>query len=259
MKLKWFLLIPILSCPLASYALDDRPRLVIDTGGHTAKIRDVMFTHDGRYLVSAGYDKAARVWDVQTGQTVRTLRGEVGDGPAGEIYAAALSPDDRYLAMGGHLAGAEKKDISAIRIHDFQTGKVVGLLRGHNGEVLDLAFSRDGLHLVSGGVDRTVRLWDTKKRRQLKVLEGHRDPVWAVAFSPDGQRAVSGSEDSSLRLWDAKRGALIRVMESHQGPIYSVAFSPDGRYIASGESGCCEPHHSEKYEGLPACHASCEG
>jgi WD40 repeat protein len=77
------------------------PILQIDTGGHKAIIRNVVFTPDGRHLVSAGYDKLIRVWDIETGRTVRTLRGQIGEGPEGMIYAMALSKDGRWLAAGG--------------------------------------------------------------------------------------------------------------------------------------------------------------
>src|SRR5262245_1106321 len=111
-------------CLWAAYVAAEDPRLVIDTGGHQALIRKIMFTSDGKYLVSAGEDKVVRVWDVQTGATVRTIRGQIGDGPSGKLFAAALSRDDRYLAVGGYLTGDEKpKDRDAIRIHNFQNGE----------------------------------------------------------------------------------------------------------------------------------------
>ncbi len=76
------------------------PILQIDTGGHKSLIKDVTFTSDGRYLVSAGDDKVVRIWDLETGETVRTLRGQIGAGHEGKIYAMALSPDERWLAVG---------------------------------------------------------------------------------------------------------------------------------------------------------------
>jgi WD40 repeat protein len=48
------------------------PLLMLDTGGHMALIKDIVFTPDGRQLVSASDDKTIRVWDLATGKTVRT-------------------------------------------------------------------------------------------------------------------------------------------------------------------------------------------
>src|ERR1039458_1783597 len=94
----------LLALALLSAALRaEDPRLVIESGGHLSIIYSVAFTRDGKYLVSAGDDKVGRVWDVNTGQVVRVLRGQIGEGQVGQLYAAALSPDNRYLAVAGWL------------------------------------------------------------------------------------------------------------------------------------------------------------
>jgi len=67
------------------------PYLELDTKGHMALIRSIVFTPDGSELISASDDKTIRVWDVATGRIVRTIRGEIGDGDPGKIYALALS------------------------------------------------------------------------------------------------------------------------------------------------------------------------
>jgi len=209
------------------------PRLVIESGGHTAVIRSVMFTRDGKYLVSAGDDKTARIWDVGTGRIARVLRGQIGEGNEGKIYAAALSPDDRYLAVGGWLAG-DRGERHSIRIHDFQTGQVVAILKGHENVILSLAFSPDSRHLASGSGDNTVRLWDVDAKTSVQMKPAFKDFVYAVAFSPDGKTVVAGSDDHTLRLWDTGTGRLVREMTGHQAEVRSVLFSPDGGYLVSG-------------------------
>ena len=79
------------------------PMLMLNTGGHMGLVTDLAFTPDGQQLVSAGHDKVIRVWDLQTGQMVRSLRGQVGSGDEGRIFAMALSPDGRRVAAAGQM------------------------------------------------------------------------------------------------------------------------------------------------------------
>jgi WD40 repeat protein len=208
------------------------PILMLDTGGHMAPIKGLAFTRDGNQIVSAGDDKVIRVWDWRAGKTARIIRGSVGAGALGHIYAIALSPDQRWLAVGGFL----DLDRSDVRLYDFASGRLVRLLRGHTSSVQALAFARDSRRLISGADDNTAILWDIDSGRLLNRLEGHRDFVYAVAFSPDGERVITGSFDHTLRIWRASDGGLIRVMDGHAGKVMSVAVRrADGR-IASGDT-----------------------
>src|ERR1017187_538595 len=226
----------LLALALLSAALRaEDPRLVIESGGHLSIIYSVAFTRDGKYRVSAGDDKVVRVWDVNTGQVVRVLRGQIGEGQVGQLYAAALSPDNRYLAVAGWL-GADAGTWGAIRIHDFQTGAVLALLKGHTDVVASLAFSPDNRHLASGSHDKSVRIWDIETKTSVTLSPEHGDAIYGLAFSPDGKRLVSGSDDHSLRLWDVTIAKPIREMTGHQNWVRTALFSPDGKYIVSGSN-----------------------
>ncbi len=92
----------------------DAPLPMLDTGGHMAKINGIAFTPDGRQLVSASDDKTIRVWDLASGKTVRTIRGESAPGDAGKVYAMALSPDGKWLAAGGWMHGSRRRAQASI-------------------------------------------------------------------------------------------------------------------------------------------------
>ncbi|MBX9637654.1 MAG: caspase family protein [Nitrosomonas sp.] len=207
---------------------DGQPILQIDSGGHMAMIKNIFFTHDGKMLISASDDKTVRVWDLASGKTIRILRGQIGPGDEGKIYAAALSPDNRWLALGGWF------NDDSIRLIDLLSGQVVRLLQDHRNVILSLAFSADGRRLVSGSFDNTARIWDVTSGANLQTLSGHRDPIYAVAFSPDGRFAVTGSFDHSLKLWDSATGKPLADLPGHTDKVRSVAFTPDGRYLLSG-------------------------
>ena len=227
------LLLPTLAPrPLAQV---ETPRLVIETGGHMAPITGLEFFPGGRALLSVSRDKTVRVWDVASGDLMRTFRGQTGPGKVGMLFASALSPDGQRLALGGHLAAAPPGK-GAIRILDAGSGEVTAMLFGHGGSVTALAFSSGGKTLISGSRDNTVRLWEAASGRALAVLKGHRRHITAVAISRHGGFAASASKDRTARLWKLPSGRPVAVLAGHADFVRAVAFTPDGRYLLTGSN-----------------------
>src|SRR5205085_12151515 len=81
------------------------------------------------------------------------------------------------------------------------TGRCRASFTGHAGAVTSVCLSLDERFALSGGTDRTLKLWDTSSGRCLRTLAGHLDAVTAVALSADGRHALSGSADRTLKLW----------------------------------------------------------
>jgi WD40 repeat protein len=106
-------------------------------------------------------------------------------------------------------------------------------LRGHEGQVSAVVYSRDGLRIASASHDGTVRVWDAATGRVLQVLKGHRGGVWGVSYSTDGHFIASGSSDKTVRVWDAATGEVVRVMSGHGGGVRCVSYGRDGRQVAS--------------------------
>ncbi|KAB8238294.1 WD40 repeat domain-containing protein [Aspergillus alliaceus] len=109
-------------------------------------------------------------------------------------------------------------------------------LEGHSGTVSSVAFSPDGLTLVSGSGNKTIKLWDTTTGTHRQTLEGHLDWIRLVAFSPDGLTLASCSEDNTIKLWNTTTGIHQQTLEGHSSRVYSVAFSLDGFTLASASN-----------------------
>jgi WD40 repeat protein len=212
------------------------PRLMLNSGGHMSVINDVVFTADGKQLVSASDDKTIRIWDLATGKTVRMILGEAEPGSPGKVFAMALSPDGKVLAAGGKFHDTDPAAGSAIRLYDFASGELIGLLQGHTDVVLDLAFSPDSKYLISGSGDDSAIIWDVAKRSLKHRLEGHAGSIYAVTFTNDSARAVTSSFDRILRIWSVKDGSELAMRIGHEHKIRSLAIRPDGS-IASGDEG----------------------
>ena len=106
--------------------------------------------------------------------------------------------------------------------------------QGHTNWVTSVGFSPDGNRIVSGSMDKSVRVWDAKTDEHLRELQGHTDSVTSVGFSTDGNQIVFGSLDKSVRVWDGKTGKQLRELQGHTDIVRSVEFAPDGHRIVSG-------------------------
>ena len=210
------------------------PILVLDSGGHTSIVWKVLFTPDGKELISVSDDKTVRFWDVASGEPLRVLRPPIGPGGEGKLFAAALSPDGRTLAVGGY---GLKDAFGSIYLISTATGRIERVLKGHTGSICSLAFAvppGGRLLLASGSLDNTARIWDVAAGECRRVLEGHTNRVQGIAFAPDASRLATASNDNTARIWSVADGKCLRTLQGHTNEVMSVAWSPDGKLLATG-------------------------
>jgi eukaryotic-like serine/threonine-protein kinase len=220
----------------------------------------------GGWVVTAGDDGVARVWDVMAGTRV---------GPdlkhSGALVHAALSGDGRLLAT----AAADGQ----VYAWDLITGKPRLLPTPQRGPLDEVAIHPDGQVVLARRADFIVQLWDprTGQRIPLEGLSGveleystfsddvrwvltvdraHTARVWNAAtgavvapplkldhavshaaFSVDGGRLALAGADNAVRIWQvASRKMLGRPLKNPQ-PVAYVAFSPDGARMVTVHAG----------------------
>ncbi len=202
------------------------PRL---PGHASGGVRRLLFTPDGKQIVSAGFDGHVRVWDIESAKELRSFKAE-----SGTVYGLAMSADGKTVATAGRdglrlwdlATGAEQPrdgmakhncvacalspdgklvasgDSGTVTLWEAATGKEVMTLRGYKGELSYLVFSGDGRTLFTGSYDRMIRVWEVRSGRLLHEREAHTGWVWGISLSPDEQKLVSCSVDGRLLLWD---------------------------------------------------------
>jgi WD40 repeat protein len=224
-----------------------QPQLFIQLG-HSQIIKTVAASPDGRFIMTGGLDRTARLWDAATGAELKVFTGHTGD-----VTALAFSPDNR-------LALSASQDNTA-RLWDLATGAQIALFTTPTREsrkgITSVAFSPDGRFVLLGGWDTNAYLWDVTTKKLIKTFAGamrFTGFVSSVAFSPDGQKVLLGTGDNVSRLLDATTGSELqrfpapasslsgsrnfppippRVKEGNVW-VTSVAFSPDGRSVLTG-------------------------
>lgn len=202
----------------------------------------VTYSPKGRTLASASRDNTVKLWSIETGKELFTLKQGSGRWGKTEVYSVAYSPD------GEVLAAASKEGI--IKLWDPMTGDKIRTLKGHEDWVLYVTYSPDGYTLASASRDNTIKLWDFRKGKLLHTLQspnpresenqGYKSPelkysVSRLAYSPDGNILASASYNQPIKLWDIGEGRELRSIEGHS-TVYSIAYSPDGQTLASGNT-----------------------
>ena len=158
-----------------------------------------ILSHDGNNIISCSDDKTIRIWDLKTGNELKTLTGHTAS-----INGVILSHD------GNNIISCS--DDKTIRIWDLKTGNELKTLTGHTASINSVILSHDGNNIISCSDDKTIRIWDLKTGNELKTLTGHTYNINSVILSHDGNNIISWSLDNTIRIWDLKTGKLLSVV-----------------------------------------------
>lgn len=108
-------------------------------------------------------------------------------------------------------------------------------LLGHINHVGTMAVLDDGVTLVSGSEDGSLRVWDLNHNREVKCIRDHNGPINSLAVTPDEKYVITGSDDSTVGVFRISDWKLIHSMSGHSGFIREVAALSGDRALSAGE------------------------
>lgn len=78
----------------------------------------------------------------------------------------------------------------------------INVLKDHVSAVLDLEYSPTGEEIVTGGYDKTLRIFKAREGHSRDVYHTKRmQKIWCVRYTMDGSRVLSASDDGNIRVW----------------------------------------------------------
>ncbi|XP_041101114.1 p21-activated protein kinase-interacting protein 1-like [Polyodon spathula] len=172
-------------------------------------------------LIAGCYEQIVFGYRVQTGEKKWTPEADFTH-HAHTASLSAVAVNDRYIATGS-------KDES-IQLYDIKKRVEYGSLLQHDGTISCLEFYGK-THLLSGGEDGLICVWNTKKWECLKSFGAHKGHVTSLSVHPSGKIVLSVGTDKTLRTWNLIDGRSAFIKNIKQS-AHIVMWSPTGeRYV----------------------------
>ena len=211
------------------------PLLRIETNMHTAPITSIATDFAGRFLATGSFDKTVRVWDLASGDLLRILRPPIGAETEGIIFAVAMSPDGKLIAVSGMTAAPWDHNFS-IYIFDRETGKIARRLGNSPAAAFRLSFSPDGRKIAAILVGpHGVQIFRTADGQRVAFDSSYRDNSTGLDWGHSG-RLATGSFDGYVRLYNENLQLIKKIKPSGGRKPAVVKFSPGDEKIAISDS-----------------------
>ncbi|GAB5365418.1 hypothetical protein AAMO2058_001056200 [Amorphochlora amoebiformis] len=255
------------------WEVDGKCENIATLKGNDGPILDIHWHRDGEFILTASADKSGVVYDVETQEKIKRLRGHTScvnsicGSRRGDPFVLTASDDGSTkmwdLRTRGHIIDLEDEKAKfpvfaccfsddstqaftggideEIKVWDLRKEKVLYKLKGHRDCVTGLELSVDGRHLLSNSMDNSLISWDVRAYvstpRFTRKFMGHRHnmdkTLLKCAWSPDGTKITAGSADRQVYVWDATSGRIMYQLPGHQGSVNEVDFHPKEPIVVS--------------------------
>jgi WD40 repeat protein len=205
------------------------------TGQHGlfAAIKTIAISPHLPIVATGSEDTTIRLRNINTGAEIEILTGHQKS-----VEAIAFHPDQSGLLVSGDRAGQ-------IKLWQVNQSEELISIDSQQNKINCLAISPDGRLIISGGSDKTIKVWllgltDARSIDHLATLKAHQLAVNGVTFNPiEGEVTfASVSSDRRVMLWGMESKTPLNIFTAHTQAVKTLAFSPDGKLLATaGDDG----------------------
>ena len=216
------------------------PRTLLNTiSSHAGPINALTFSAiGGTYILTGSSDRQIHLSRVEpiSGTTAKTspvsnistpIQKYVAHGYA--VLDITCSSDNTTFASVGGDRNVFLWDVQAAStLRRFGSNSS----QGHTARINCVAFAgQDDSVLISGSLDRTVRIWDVKSRSAIPimVLDEAKDSVSSIAIPRTGYEIIAASVDNRVRSYDLRMGQCF--VDTLPAAVTSVEVTRDGKAV----------------------------
>ncbi len=194
-------------------------------------VHAVELSADGRWMASGGtrlrlWEREGGVWRVAA---VRDRTFKVWH----NARTLTFSPDGAWLvtATGESWASRCRMDMWSVPALEWREDFPAG-----PGDVLSVAFTPDGRHLVAGCWNGLIRAWDFRTRQEVETGMRLHGFVTELVFSPDDPEVfATAASDRTVRLWNFRTREQLVAMQGPDAQIWAMCFAEGGRTLLTLE------------------------
>ncbi|PVU87218.1 hypothetical protein BB561_006430 [Smittium simulii] len=188
-------------------------KIKLDFLGHKSNVKCLAFVGtNGDYVASGSSDNTIKLWDIETAECVSTCYGHTS-----RIWDLCVDQSGTTL-----FSASGDKTIKIWSLKDIRKPKLLSTIAESDGDVYSVELHPLESHVVFGGYDRTIKLYDLVVGRVVQTFSGHDLSVSSACINPLGNLLISGSKDHTVKFWDIMSGSVVNSITTHLGEVTSI-------------------------------------
>jgi WD40 repeat protein len=199
---------------------DPFPYVIMEFHEHKLGIGDLSISFDAQRLISASFDKTVRLWNLDTGECIKSLKFDH------IVETLAIAPDASYIAIPG-----DDEDFS-IQLYDYALENIENKLLGHSGRIMMLKISQNN-RLISCSYDHKVICWNLNDKTII-YKRHYSCGLLACSISDNGSTIAISTSESLIEVWNIEFDLLIFSLKHNKGEVRALSLTSDGMELIIG-------------------------